>query len=161
MRFLNPATRALLVPVIFVALLTVIFWSWVFMHFVHSEAQYRLLRPEHYNVQVVTAEDYRLLADPMNREVTLSDGTTLGKAPIWDDSVLPNYKPAGNGTHYVLVTTKGTAHFLPYVSPYFLLFGFFAACGLAVSLWNLMLDSNMRARPEDPREKPAQATAEQ
>jgi hypothetical protein len=149
MRFLNPATRILLVPVLFFLLLTCIFWSWVFMRFLHYEAQYRSLAPEHYNVDVVTAEDYRLLADPENREVTLSDGTTIRKAPIWDDVILPKYKPVRNGTHYVLVRTKGTAHFLPYVSGYFLMFGFLAACGLAVSLWNLRLDGDSKAHPPD------------
>lgn len=137
MRFLNPATRRLLPAVIFAILLIVVVASWVMVRFVHRDAQYRSLAPEHYNVEVLTAADYRCLADPSNRDVTLSDGRTIQKAPIWDEVVLPNYKPTADGRCYVRVTTKGTAHLLPYVSGKFFMFGFVAACGLLASLWNL------------------------
>ena len=141
MRYLNPATRRFLVPVIFALLLGSIFWAWIFMRFLHYEGQYRSLAPEHYDVEVVTADDYRLLADPAYPEVTLSGGTTTRKEPIWYEVVLPKYRPVRNGTYYVLVTTKGTAHFLPYIGGHFFMFGFLAACGLLVSLWNLKLDA--------------------
>jgi hypothetical protein len=41
--------------------------------------------------------------------------------------------------HYVLVTTRGTAHVLAYIEPYLLLFSFLAGCGLIASIWNLMM----------------------
>ena len=109
------------------------------LRFVHRDAQHRALDPQHYIVQVVTAADYRRLADPANREVRLSDGHTIHKAPIWDKVVLPNYKPTDDGRFYVLVTTKGTAHILPYVEGELIFFGVSLACGLFFSLWNLRL----------------------
>ena len=137
MRFLTPATRRLIPFAIFAVLLINVASQWVMMAFVHRDAQYRLLAPEHYKVQVLTPADYHLLADPSNRDVVLSDGTTLHKAPVWDKIALPNYKPTDDGKFYVLVTTKGTAHLLSYVGPHFLIIGFIAACGLLASLWNL------------------------
>jgi hypothetical protein len=111
------------------------------LRFVHRDAQYRSLDPQHYIVQVVTAADYGNLADPANREVRLSDGHTIQKEPIWDETVLPKYKPTDDGRFYVLVTTKGTAHMLPYVESEFIVFGFVAAWGLFFSIWNLRLKS--------------------
>ncbi len=35
------------------------------------------------------------------------------------------------------MTTKGTGHLLSYIEPHYILIGFFAAAGLAASLWNL------------------------
>lgn len=84
----------------------------VFMRFVHYDSQYRLLNPEHYNVEVITEEDHKQLSNPENRTVTLSSGTTLTKAEIWDSHVLPNYKSVNNGSQYVLVTLRGTAPFM-------------------------------------------------
>jgi hypothetical protein len=63
--------------------------TWIMLRFVHRDAQHRALDPQHYIVQVVTAADYRRLADPANREVPLSDGHTIYRAPIWDKDVLP------------------------------------------------------------------------
>jgi|GEM_PF-4881356 len=84
----------------------------VSMRFVYYDSQYRLLNPEHYNVQVITEEDHKQLANPENRTVTLSSGTILTKAEIWDSRVLPNYKSVNNGSQYVLVTLRGTAPFM-------------------------------------------------
>ncbi len=137
MTFLSPDARRRLPAGIFALLVFHVAAAWAMMAFLHRDAQARLLAPDHYQVQVVTADDYRRLADPANRVVTLSDGTTLEKAPIWDEIVLPNYKPVCEGRYYVLVTTTGTAHYLSYVGPQFLMIGFFAACGLLASLWNL------------------------
>jgi hypothetical protein len=141
MKLSQPTTRATLVWAVWMLLLTWICWSWVFMRFLHDDSQYRSLAPEYYDVQVVTADDYRLLADPANREVKLSDGSTVIKAEPWDRIVLPNYKETRDGQHYVLVTTKGTAHALGYVEHYFFLFGFIALCGAVASTWNTMLVS--------------------
>ncbi len=84
----------------------------VFMRFVHYDAQYRLLNPEHYNVEVITEEDHKQLSNPENRTVTLSSGTKKTKAGIWDSHVLPNYKSVNNGSQYVLVTIRGIAPFM-------------------------------------------------
>jgi hypothetical protein len=123
-------------------------WSWVFARFLHYERQNRSLDPQTYDVRVITTDDYRLLSDPTKRDVTLADGTRFQKAPVWETIVLPKYKAAGDGSHYVLVTTKGTAHVLPYLEGVLLLFGFFAACGSVASIWNVRLlhRESMRAR---------------
>ena len=75
--------------VIFIAVNT------VFIHFVHYDSQKRLLDPEHYYVEVITAEDHNKLSNPENRTVTLS-----------------NYKSVNNGSQYVLVKLRGTAPFV-------------------------------------------------
>lgn len=139
MRFLNPSTYRLFPSIIFALLLITVAIQWITMALVHRDAQYRLLAPQYYLVEVLTPADYRLLADPSNRDVVLSDGRRIEKAPAWDEIVLPSYKLADDGKFYVLVTTKGTAHMLPYVGPHFLMLGFLAACGLLASLWNFRL----------------------
>ena len=85
----------------------------IFMRFVHYDSQYRLLKPEHYNAEVITQEDYKQLSNPENRSVKLSSGTVLKKAEIWDSHVLPNFKSVNNDSQYVLVTLRGTAPFMP------------------------------------------------
>jgi hypothetical protein len=143
-KLLNAATRRVLPAAVFVTLLFELAAAWVIMRFVHRDAQYRLLAPDHYLVQVVTADDYRRLADPASRRVALSDGTTVEKAPVWNEIVLPNFKPTDDGRFWVLVTTKGSAHLLDYVEPNYVMFGLIAAGGLAVALWNLKLPDARR-----------------
>jgi len=84
----------------------------VFMQFLHYDSQYRLLNPQHYNVEVITQEDYKQLSNPENRSVNLSSGKTKTKGDTWDSHVLPKYKSVNNGSQYVLVTVKGTAPFI-------------------------------------------------
>ena len=84
----------------------------VFMQFLHYDSQYRLLNPQHYNVDVITQEDYKQLSNSENRSVKLSSGNTLTKAEVWDSLVLPKYKSVNNGSQYVLVTLRGTAPFM-------------------------------------------------
>ncbi len=84
----------------------------VFMQFLLYDSQYRLLNPQHYNVDVITQEDYKQLSNPENRSVKLSSGNTLTKAEVWDSHVLPKYKSVNNGSQYVLVTLRGTAPFV-------------------------------------------------
>lgn len=86
----------------------------VFMQFVHYDSQYRLLDPKHYNVKVVSQEDYTRLSNPKNRTVKLSNGTSMTKGEIWDSRVLPKYKSVNDGEQYVLVTLRGTAPFVYY-----------------------------------------------
>lgn len=139
MKLSNPTTRSTLLFVTFVVILLHVFWSWVFARFVHAEAQYRTLMPEYYDVQVVSAEEYHRLADPSVPKVTLSDGTTMEKAPAWYELVLPGYKPVPENESYVLVTTYGTGHVISYIEPTLLLLGALTCCGLGLSLWNLAL----------------------
>ena len=139
MKLSNPATRSALLFVTFAVILMHIFWSWVFVRFLHTEAQYRTLMPQYYDVQVVTAEEYLRLADRLIPKVTLSDGVTMEKAPAWYDLVLPGYKAVPNNESYVLVTTYGTGHVLSYIEPTLLLMGMLTCCGLGLSLWNLAL----------------------
>jgi hypothetical protein len=139
MKLSNPVTRSTLLLVTFVVILMHVFWSWVFARFVHAEAQYRTLMPRYYDVQVVSAEEYQRLADRSVPKVTLSDGTTMEKAPAWYDVVLPGYKPTPDKEHHVLVTTYGTGHVLSYLEPTLLLMGTLTCCGLGLSLWNLSL----------------------
>jgi hypothetical protein len=138
MKSFNASNRRFLLVAIFLLLLSSVWAAWGLMRFMHYRAQYRSLDPEHYQVQVLTAEDYRRLADPANRVVRLSDGSTIRKATSWDSVVLPKYKPANDGDFFVLVTTTGTAHILPYVRGYFGVFSFLAACGVAVGVWNIL-----------------------
>ncbi len=139
MKFSNPATRGMLLFAIFILLLTHIVWSWISVRFLHADSQNRILAAAYYDVQVVTGEEYQRLSDPAIRETTLSDGTTVVKAPIWDEVVLPGYKRAAHQDYYVLVTTRGTAHVLSYIEHYLLLFGSLAVCGLIASFWNLKM----------------------
>ncbi len=102
------------IPLAFVCAIAVmwIITNTVFMRFVHYDSQYRLLNPEHYNVEVITEEDHKQLSNPENRTVTLSSGTKKTKADNWDSHVLPNYKSVNNGSQYVLVTVRGTAPYM-------------------------------------------------
>ena len=54
----NPVTRSTMLFAVFAVILLHIFWSWVFARYVHADAQYRTLRPEYYDVQVVTNAEY-------------------------------------------------------------------------------------------------------
>jgi hypothetical protein len=139
MKLAAPINRSTLLWAIWIVLLMQILWAWAFARFLHYDAQNRLLAPEHFDVQVVTADDYRKLSDPAVREVALSDGSTFIKAEVWERNVLPNYKPTADGGLYLLVTTKGTAHALTYVEHYILMFAFVAACGAGLSFWSLKL----------------------
>lgn len=139
MKLSTPINRSWLLWVIFAMLMLQLIGHWVSLRFWLNDASYRSLAPEYYNVSVITPEEYRRLSDPANSDVTLSDGTHMvDRAPAWFTKVLPNYKATRDGRFYVLVTTKGTAHILPYVEGRFLLLGFLTLCGFAVSFWNLL-----------------------
>jgi hypothetical protein len=95
--------------------LMIIIWlliQTVFMRFVHYDAQHRLLDPEHYNVKVITQDDYKQWSNPQNRSVELSNGSVITKADSWDESSLTSYKAVNNDSQYVEVTLKGTAAFM-------------------------------------------------
>ena len=106
----------------------------VFMQFLHYDSQYRLLNPQHYNIDVITQEDYKQLSNPENRSVKLSSGNTVIMAEGWDSHVLPKYKPVNNGSQYVLVTLRGTAPFMRQwysgVLPIFVVCIFGLFCGI-------------------------------
>ena len=83
-----------------------------FTLFWRYDSQNRLLDPQHYNIDVITQEDYKQLSDPENRTVKLSNGHTLTKSDTWDGFVLGKYKSVNNGSQYALVTIRGTAAFM-------------------------------------------------
>ena len=84
--------------------------SWIFIRFVHYEAQHRVLPRDTYNVEVITLDDYAKLQDHSLENVELSNGTVVTDIqPAFYRTVLPNYKKIED--HYVLVTTLGTSHF--------------------------------------------------
>jgi len=133
MKLFNPATRKMLPLAIFLVLISVSVGFWVQFRFVLNNAQNRVLKPEHYEVQLVTAEEYRQISDPTVKNVPLSDGSTMSK---FDAYVPTGYKPTPTKDQYVLVTTNGTAHIIPYAEPYFVLFGFLACCGFMACIWS-------------------------
>lgn len=137
MKYSNSSRRSLLLFVISVMILSSAFSSWIFVRFRHADTQNRILQPQHYKIQVVTGEDYRRLSDPAVRKLTLSDGTTISKAPIWDEVVLPGYKRVARQDYHVLVTTKGTAHVVSYFEHYLLTFSTLAVFGMIASFWNM------------------------
>lgn len=81
----------------------------VFTRYVHYHAQNRILKPNDYNARVVTAEDYQSLSDPSG------------------------FKPIEDGSKYVMVTTKGTAHHLAYTLSQLIPFLFLGLVGLIVT----------------------------
>jgi hypothetical protein len=86
--------------------------EWVMVRFVHFHSQNSILDPADYDAEVIRADDYKILADPNMPTVTLSTGKTImNRSDFWYRGVFPKYKPANNSGQYVLVTTKGTAHF--------------------------------------------------
>ena len=138
MKISTPLNRSWLLCAVFFCIVTQVFWMWFSLRFWLYDASYRALAPEHYQAEVITPDDYRRLAEPGGQDVTLSNGhRMIDRQPVWYRVVLPNYKPTDDGQHYVLVTTTGTAHILPYVEGYFILIGFPAICGLIISVWNL------------------------
>ena len=100
-------------PFAFVVSVTFIAVNTVFIHFVHYDSQNRFLDSEHYNVEVITAEDHKQLSNPENRTVKLSNGDTVtNRSDTWYSHALPKYKPVNNDSQYVLVTLRGTAPFV-------------------------------------------------
>jgi len=110
-RLTQRTTRFVMVSLFAVALAWIL-TGWVFARFVHYHSQNRLLTPTDYEAEVVSADDYRLLADPTTKTVELADGRRITKGEGWD-SVVPMYKPLDGATRYVRVTVKGTAPSLP------------------------------------------------
>ncbi len=102
----------------------------VFMQFLHYDSQYRHLNPQHYNVDIITQEDYKQLSNPENRSVNLSNGKTKTKGDKWNSHVLPKYKSANNGSQYVLITVRGTAPFIHHW--YSVVLPIFAVCIFAL-----------------------------
>lgn len=122
--------RACLPWAIFIVIVLMAGWDAVFMRYVHYHSQNRNLRPNDYDIQMVTAEDYRSLSDPSQTTVHLSDGSVLTKAAAWDSTT---YKPVHDGTLFAKVTTKGTAHMLDWALPKTILVLLFGIVGMIVT----------------------------
>jgi hypothetical protein len=85
----------------------------IFMQFLHYDSQHRNLHPDHYNVDVITQEDYKQLSNPDKQTVTLSNGTAVSnRSEAFFTNSLPKYKPVNSNSQYVLVTIRGTAPFM-------------------------------------------------
>jgi len=107
----------------------------IFMQFIYFDSQYRSVNPQHYNVDVITQEDYKQLSNSENRSVKLSTGKTVtGRTQAWYSDVLPKYKSVNDGSQYVLVTLRGTAPFMHQwysgVLPIFVVWIFALICGI-------------------------------
>jgi hypothetical protein len=99
------------------ALVLLLFWQLVFMRFWLYHSQNRNLNPADYEVRVLTADEYEQLVDPNVRQVLVANGsqTMIKTADTdWEAKAKSRYKSEYNGKYYVEVTTKGTAHALPY-----------------------------------------------
>ncbi|HPA44847.1 MAG TPA: hypothetical protein PK395_03705 [bacterium] len=116
---------------IFLIIVLMSMWDVVFMRYVHYHSQNRSLGPDDYEIQIVTADDYRALSDPGQATVRLADGSVLTKGPAWDTS---SFRPVRDGAEYVKVTTRGTAHFVDYVLPKVLFYIFLGLVGL-IATW--------------------------
>jgi hypothetical protein len=84
----------------------------VFMRFVLYDSQNRYLDPAHYDVEVVTQEDYGLLADAEKKTVELSGGRMVIKRDGWGPDMVAHYKSVDDGAKYVAVRLRGTAAFV-------------------------------------------------
>ena len=84
----------------------------VFMRFVNYDSQTSYLDPAHYNIEVITQEDYGLLADVEKKTVTLSSGKIFTKWDTWGPDMMTKYKPVDDSSQYVAVTLRGTAAFV-------------------------------------------------
>jgi hypothetical protein len=115
---------------VFLVIVLMALWDVVFMRYVLYHSQNRNLRPSDYDIQVVTAEDYRSLSDPGETTVHLSDGSVLTEAVAWDPTA---FKPVQDGTLFTKVTTKGTAHILAQVLPKTTLTLIFGILGMVVT----------------------------
>jgi hypothetical protein len=99
-----------------ICLAMICFWavcSWTLARYVLYDAQNRLLSPEHYEFEIVTAEDYALLSDETQRQA---------------------FRPVGDGNRYLRVTTKGTAHHIERTTSDLLPIFLIAAVGLIIML---------------------------
>ena len=115
---------------VFLVIVVTVVSELVFTRYVFYHSQNRSLRPNDYNIQVVTAEDYRSLSDPSKTTIQLADGSVLTKGVAWDSG---RFKPIEDGAKYVKVTTKGTAHLLYYTLQHLLPCLFLALVGLLVT----------------------------
>ena len=81
------------------------------------DSQNLVLNPQHYQATILTADEFAQLADPNTRTVVLAAGAvTLSKPDRadWERHNLPAYQSVYDGRYHLKLTTKGTAHILPY-----------------------------------------------
>ena len=96
--------------VLFVWLTFQMLSSWVFVRFVHYDAQYRALEPDTYQAKIISPEDYALLQDSTKESVTLSDGSTYSdRQPSFYN--ISSQIINRSADHYLLVKTFGTSHY--------------------------------------------------
>ncbi len=130
-RFMFPTLIAL--TMLFV-LLGQLVTQWVMFRYQLYDSQPLDLDPEHYQATILTAQEFAQLSDPNTRTVVLAAGeVTLSKLDLadWESRHLRAYQSVYDGLYYVKLTTKGTAHILPYFWSFFPQIFFF---GLAAFL---------------------------
>lgn len=84
----------------------------IFVCFVHHDSQNKVLSPKDYDIQILTASDYEKVISPEKTSITTFDGSIISKSDQWN--MEDKYKSIQNGSQYVLITTKGTAHLIDF-----------------------------------------------
>lgn len=84
----------------------------VFVCFIHYDSQNRILSPMHYDVRILTRNEYKELVSPESTHIVTSNGSTIIKSDSWD--LMKSYKAVEDGSRYVQVVTKGTAHLVSF-----------------------------------------------
>jgi hypothetical protein len=111
--------------------------QWVLFRYHLYDSQPLDLNPEHYQATILTAQEFAQLADPNTRTVVLAAGeVTLSKPDLadWENRHLLAYQSVYNGRYHVKLTTKGTAHILPYFSSFLPQIFFFGLAAFLVLL---------------------------
>lgn len=113
-RFMFPILIAL--TMLFV-LLGQLVTQWYMFRYRFYDSQNLVLNPQHYQATILTADEFAQLTDPNTRTVVLAAGeVTLSKSDLADREShnLRAYQSVYDGRYYLKLTTKGTAHILPY-----------------------------------------------
>jgi hypothetical protein len=122
-------------------LLLFIGWQLAFARYAAWHTDSRTLPPDTYTVDVYTPAEYAQLIDPAVAEVRLAHGRTLKKGPGWDDAVIAGFKDTDDGSHYVMVRTRGRAHVWPFLLEALLPLAIYAAINLGVIAWSVRASS--------------------
>ncbi len=111
--------------------------QWYMFRYRLYDSQNLVLNPQHYQATILTADEFAQLADPNTRTVVLAAGeVTLSKPDLadWERHNLPAYQSVYDGRYYLKLTTKGTAHILPYFWSFFPQIFFFGLAAFLVLL---------------------------
>lgn len=127
-------------------LLTNLFWAMMTVQQDHGKWP---LYPAHYEIELVTKDEFARLKDNSVREITFSDGRKFIKTPNWHPIMLDYYKPINNGEQYVRVTGNGSAVYADVLTTHSLAIAFVAIPAFVVCLWNLAIAVRRRYEAHD------------